>query len=151
MKKFFLCLSFLTTILTTTAQAKDHNFGIGLMGGDPVGVNAKFWFSNAIAADVAVGYSFLGPDGVQIHGDVLYHLFSIFDVNKGSMPIYLGVGSRLKFQTGDNKFGIRFPIGVEYIFDSAPIGIFAEAVPVLDLSPSTKAGFNGGAGIRWLF
>ncbi len=49
----------------------------------------------------------------------------------------------LKFKDDDGRgrnendamFGIRFPLGITYLFEDAPLDLFFELVPVLDLSP----------------
>ena len=64
--------------------------------------------------------------------------------------LYYGIGGRVIFQD-DPRFGARIPIGLDYQFTSAPIDIFLELVPILDLAPSTNFNLGGGIGVRfWL-
>ena len=64
--------------------------------------------------------------------------------------IYVGIGGRVVL--ADNpSFGIRIPVGIDYLFADAPIDIFLELVPIMDLSPKTDFGIGGGIGIRYWF
>lgn len=136
------------------AVAGDKGFGVGVILGEPLGLSGKFWLTETIAIDGAAAWSFADDEGVQFHADVLYHKFDLFKVKEGKLPIYFGVGARIKFAVDDdddNRFGIRVPVGIDYIFAKAPLDIFFELVPVLDLAPSTKFRFNGAVGIRYFF
>ncbi|MBP2681688.1 MAG: hypothetical protein H6Q78_1551, partial [Candidatus Krumholzibacteriota bacterium] len=45
----------------------------------------------------------------------------------------------------------RVPVGLTYIFDGAPLDIFFEIVPILDLIPDTEFDANAAIGIRFYF
>ena len=78
------------------------------------------------------------------------HFFNAISVSKGKLPIYVGIGGRVVL--ADNpSFGIRIPVGIDYLFADAPIDIFLELVPIMDLSPKTDFGIGGGIGIRYWF
>jgi len=47
--------------------------------------------------------------------------------------------------------GIRFPVGVAYLFDDAPVDLFLEVAPTLDLVPGTYLDFDAGLGVRYYF
>jgi hypothetical protein len=47
--------------------------------------------------------------------------------------------------------GIRVPLGLEYLFASPSLGVFAEIVPIFDLSPKTAVDLNGAIGVRFYF
>jgi hypothetical protein len=51
----------------------------------------------------------------------------------------------------DPLIGVRVPIGLDYLFSDAPIDIFLEIVPILDLAPATEFDLGGGIGIRYWF
>jgi hypothetical protein len=65
--------------------------------------------------------------------------------------LYFGIGGRIIFQSNDTNLGIRVPVGLDYLFSSAPVDIFLEVVPILDLTPSTDLDFGGGIGVRYWF
>lgn len=65
------------------------------------------------------------------------------------MPLYVGVGGRVKFtEHGDNLAGIRVPIGVAYLLPEQRLEFYAEVAPILDVAPTTTVNRNGGIGIR---
>jgi hypothetical protein len=47
--------------------------------------------------------------------------------------------------------GVRFPFGLNYIFEKQPLEVFYEIAPILDLVPSTKFGLNSAVGVRYFF
>ncbi len=126
--------------------------GLGPLLGEPTGVGMKLWLSTSTAVDAGAGWSFVDPDGFQLHGDFLFHKFDLFHVDRGDLPLYIGVGGRVKFvEHGDNRAGVRFPVGVSYLFPDSRLEGFAEVAPILDLAPSTRLEWNGGVGLRYYF
>ena len=69
------------------------------------------------------------------------------------MPIYIGVGGlfRIRDDNRDNQAGVRIPVGISYMFDNAPIDVFAEIGPALDVTPDVRGEMTGGVGIRFWF
>ena len=148
MKKILFILTF-SFILSTAALAGEE-IGIGVIVGEPTGLSGKMWMSNNTAIDLGLAWSFSGENTFHIHGDYLWHNFSLINVEKGKLPLYFGVGARARFGT-DTQFGIRFPVGLAYLFKQAPIDIFLEFAPIMDLIPDTKFDFNGAIGARFFF
>lgn len=134
------------------SDAVGGHFGIGLLLGEPTGISAKYFFSDTLAVDGAVGWSFDDETDLDLHGDVLWHKFDLFSVPKGRLPLYVGVGVRVSFRDhADDRVGVRVPVGVSYLFDELPLDVFVEVAPVLDFSPSTRGSVNAGIGARWWF
>ncbi len=126
--------------------------GVGALLGEPMGVTVKYWLSDTMAVDGGLGWSFVDPDGTQLHGDVLFHKFDLLRSDTRDLPLYVGVGGRVKFvEHGDNRAGIRVPLGASYLLPSQHLEFFAEVAPILDLAPSTTLEWNGGVGIRFYF
>lgn len=139
---------------STDRSASDYledRFGMGLMVGEPIGLTLKYWLNESWAVDGAIAESFHRENGLQLHSDILWHKFGVFDVSEGRLPLYFGAGVRGKFQDGDDEFGIRFPIGVTYMFDNRPIDVFFEVAPILTLTPSVRGDFNVVLGARFWF
>jgi hypothetical protein len=110
------------------------------------------WASQSTAFDIGLAWSFSGSGHFHIHGDYLFHRFSVFDVSEGSLPLYFGIGGRILLRdNADDKIGVRIPVGIEYFFEGAPIAVFGELVPILDLAPDTDFEINGGLGVRFYF
>ncbi len=136
---------------TKPASSFEHGkFGIGVIFGEPSGLSAKMWTTNTTGFDLGLAWSFSGDGNFHIHGDYLFHNFGVFDVSKGSLPVYIGIGGRILFQD-NTKVGIRLPIGLEYYFADWPLAVFGEIVPILDLAPDTEFDINGGIGLRFYF
>jgi hypothetical protein len=73
------------------------------------------------------------------------------EVDYGEVPVYLGVGGRLKLQENDeDKFGIRFPVGLAYEFVDVPVDLFVEVVPIWDVALSYDFDLEGGVGLRFI-
>jgi hypothetical protein len=82
--------------------------------------------------------------------DYLLHSFRLIDVPEGKLPFYYGIGGRLK--TSDKtRLGVRVPLGLAYLFQTAPIDIFLEVVPILDFIPKTDFRINAALGARYYF
>lgn len=144
-------------ITTMAAQAQDKGFGLGIIAGEPTGLNGKSWLSQNTALDFTAAWSFAhggrrgsDNDAVQLHADYLIHHFTLIPVDKGKLPFYYGIGARVVL--GDKTgLGARIPVGLDYHFQNARVDIFFEIVPVLDLIPSTVFDLNGAIGVRFWF
>lgn len=141
--------------LTTSSPSlslNDRRFEAGAIFGEPTGASLKYWLNDTMAVDGAVGWAFRDDSDLYLHSDVLWHKFDVFNVSKGSLPLYFGVGALVKFRDhADDIYGIRFPIGVNYLFENAPVSLFLEVAPVLDVAPSTRGDITAGVGVRYRF
>lgn len=137
-------------LLVGPAAGQGTGFGAGVIVGEPTGISLKNWLGRTTAFDIGVAWSFSNEDAVHIHADYLVHKFGVFKVEKGEMPLYFGIGGRIKFED-DVKVGVRIPIGTDYFFVEAPIDLFFEVVPLLELAPDTDLDVNAGLGIRYFF
>jgi hypothetical protein len=134
------------------ALADQGRFGLGLMLGEPTGVNAKYFIDRYNALDAGVGWSLTDDHDFHLHADYLYHVYSLVHSESGEAPIYFGVGARILFRDNkDNKAGIRIPVGLDYLFGNSPFDVFMEIVPIVDLSPDTDLDVEGVIGARFFF
>ncbi len=143
-------------LAAVTAQAQRGGTGFGVIVGEPTGITAKHWLDDTTAIDLAFGASFEGRTSIHLHGDYLWHNFSIFPVDQGQLPIYYGVGARYKdnrARSGRTRdhFGIRVPFGIAYHLENRPLEIFGEIVPIFDLTPKTGVSLNAAVGFRIYF
>ena len=143
----------LTILVCGSVSADNGTFGLGVIIGEPTGISGKLWLSGETAIDGAVAWSVDKHAKFQIHGDFLIHRFDLIKVDKGRLPLYYGIGGRIKIWDNDHddNVGVRFPIGLEYLFANVPLDLFLEVVPILDLAPETDLEFNGAMGIRYFF
>jgi len=139
-----------------------RDFGLGVIIGEPTGLSAKWWVSPGNAFDAGAAWSFADNPSLQLHGDYLYHRNYHFDSPdlEGTLPWYFGIGGRMKLSDDDDPgrrnvdddlLGVRFPVGVGWTFDEAPIEVFLELVPIIDIAPETDFSINGALGARYYF
>jgi hypothetical protein len=143
MKKIVFIIS-LSLLLISSSYSQYGRLGLGIVFGEPVGISAKLKTGFYNAFDFAVAWSVKEDRHMLLQADYVWHNFNLTNVESGRLPLYYGLGVRAVF-SNDPQFGVRVPIGLNYQFTTAPVDIFAELVPILDLIPST--GFNFGAGL----
>jgi hypothetical protein len=134
-------------MITMILAAQNSGLGIGVILGEPTGLSAKMWSGSNMALDAAAAWSFGDNGAIHLHADMLWHNFNLIDQ---SLPVYYGIGGKVKL-ADDPMIGVRIPVGIAYQVSSAPLDIFLELVPVLDLAPDTSFGFNGALGVRYYF
>lgn len=145
--------AFVLLSLASVAAAESRgkgDFGLGIILGDPAGVNMKYWTGPTTALGASVAWSVGKNKAFLAHVDYLFHDFEMFKVNSGRLGVYYGVGGRLR-TNGETRVGIRIPLGVTYLFERAPLDIFFEVAPLLDIIPETKGDVQGGLGVRIYF
>ena len=147
------------TALAQSTLAERGPFGVGAMygmtGPNPrylAGITAKYFLDETNAFDGAVLRRLSSKDDWYIWADYLYHFRSLITVEQGEVPVYLGIGGRLKLQeSNEDKFGIRFPVGLAYEFAGLPVDVFLEVVPIWDVALSYDFDLEGGLGVRFYF
>lgn len=156
MKYKIAAITILLAVTATNARARD-TFGLGFIIGEPTGLSLKYWLDKEHAIDGAAAWSSSENDSFQLHADYLIHNYEL--LNADNLPVYYGLGARLKFKDHDGRgrnrndaiFGIRIPLGVTYLFDDAPLDLFFELVPVLDIAPDVDLDINAAIGLRFYF
>jgi len=137
-------------LFSSMTWAQDRGLGAGIILGEPTGLSGKGWVSRQTAIDVGLAYSFRSKGYFHIHGDYLWHFPDVIESTE-HIPLYAGIGGRLAVGRGSGIFGVRIPFGVAWWLRTAPIEIFLEAAPILDLAPATELSGNGGIGARFYF
>ncbi|HPS65901.1 MAG TPA: DUF3996 domain-containing protein [Ignavibacteria bacterium] len=153
--KIFIALVIVIISITATSTfAQRSGTGLGLMLGEPTGVNLKSWISESSAFDVGLAWSFTHEGSLHIHADYLYHNYNLIN---SDIPFYVGIGGRIKLHNtseggkDDARLGVRVPVGLDFFIKDIPVDIFVEIAPIVDLTPSTEVTFNGGVGFRYFF
>jgi hypothetical protein len=153
-----------------SAQALDNTSNktnaIGVIFGEPTGITAKFLLQNNHAIDAGLALSF--DSYVLLYSDYLFQFPGAFgsstEFAKQLKP-YVGVGAEFLFDENTGRyndhyfgnssasigFGIRIPLGVEWVALDAPIGVFVELVPGVGIAPGTYGFVQGGVGARLYF
>ena len=150
MKRKIYSIVFFSLFFISSILAQDRGTGVGIIIGEPTGISAKHWLSSTTAIDGAIAWSFVDEGAFHIHADYLLHSFHLIRIEEGKLPFYYGIGGRLK-TSGDARLGVRVPLGLAYIFQTTPIDIFLEIVPILDIIPQTDFRINAALGARYFF
>ncbi len=148
MQKVILIIA--VVLFSTALFSQDGGLGLGIILGEPTGLSVKMWTNENSALDAAAAWSFAGTGWIHVHADLLQHNFELINVNKGTLPLYYGLGAYLGLAS-DLRMGARVPIGLAYLFYGAPVDAFAEVVPGLALLPKINFKLAGAIGIRYFF
>lgn len=157
-------LPFAFVLLGPSAFAQSSGFGLGIMLGDPTGFCGKGWIGSDRAIDFGVAWGLVHNGYFHLHADYLFHKMDLIPVSKGRLPLYFGPGLRMR-SWGSNGYyvngesykgsrvdiGVRFPVGLAYLFDNAPVDVFIEVVPTMGILPSTSFDFDAAVGGRYWF
>lgn len=153
-------IAVVTMLMAVAGARAEDGLGIGVIVGEPTGLSVKKWISPTHAIDGALAWSFSENDSFQIHADYLFHDFNVVKIQPGRLPLYAGLGVRVKVKSDDNGhgrneddalIGIRVPFGLSYLLDRSPLDLFAEIVPILDVAPDTDFDLNLAVGARFYF
>jgi hypothetical protein len=150
MKKYLSYLIFIVIVSASFIHSQNKGFGLGIIIGEPTGVSFKYWTGSNSAFDGAVAWSFIDGGALHIHADYILHSFNLIPVPSGTLPLYYGIGARIKL-LDKASFGVRVPVGLAYLFSGTPIDIFLEVVPILNLAPKTDFKINAAIGGRYFF
>ena len=156
-KKALISSAALALMLTLPgiSRANSDGFGLGFIAGEPTGVSGKLWMSHNTALDMAVAWSSSGDgnDDLHLQADHVWHDFGLLSVDEGRLPVYYGIGARVRLDdgAGDDGLGVRFPVGLAYLFQGNKVDIFGEVVPTLEVTPDTNFDVEGGIGLRYFF
>jgi hypothetical protein len=124
-------------------------FGLGLIVGEPSGLNAQIFWGPKSAVDITAAWSW--NDWFMTMAD-----FQIYDYI-GDAPRewrwWYGLGGYLALpENQDGTLGIRVPLGIQYHVPHSQIDLWVEAAPALQVVPDTEAEFHAGLGVTvWLW
>lgn len=140
------------------------DLGLGLMLGEPTGVDLKYWLESNRALHFGLAYSF--DHYGQLTGDYLFEFPNVFRGREGAQFVpYVGIGAAFFFGAGYTDdagryhdyhgnsagLGARVPLGIEFLPHGTPIGITAELAPGVALIPGTFGFIQGYVGARFYF
>jgi hypothetical protein len=152
-----LLLTLVVLLQGSTARSQERTYDVdagdwevGVILGEPTGLSVKLWTTEETAFDFGFAWSFSKDGHLHIHADYLFHNFDVIGVEEGLLPLYFGVGGRLRLED-DSRLGVRFAVGIEYVFEEHPFSAFFEVAPIVDFIPDTEGSINGGLGFRYIF
>jgi len=157
--KRIFCLTIILLMGYTFCFAQSTGFGMGIVLGEPTGLNFKLWLGGPSALDLGLAWAFFEPNTntLQVYADYLFHFLDLFKLpaNAGRLVLYFGAGGRiLVFNTEGNlplSLGVRIPVGLTYFIPNVPMDVFLEIVPIMALLPATAFQASAGLGVRFFF
>lgn len=169
----------LTALPTAAARAQEgtHQFGAGIMVGDPIGLSAKYYLMNrqkmALAAGLGEVEHRFDDDGLHLHLDVLWHPVALTRQPSFNLGLHVGVGGRLLFDDedcdrngcyddDDTHVGARVPFGLTMDFFKVHLDVFFELAMVVDFliidnddrfdgDDDDRVNLNAALGVRYYF
>jgi hypothetical protein len=147
----------ITTLVTSTAAHAEHNFGAGVVLGDPTGLSFKYNINSAHSVDAALAWS--DSINIHMHANFLWNKYKLFYLDQYPVDWYFGAGVRLREREKDRyekdddglQLGLRAPIGLKFMFLDPRVEIFAETAVVFNFVPDTDADLDFGIGARYYF
>jgi len=158
----FVILALLAfTLLGGMAHQAKAQVNLGLRFGYPTGLDATFGTGNNQELNLALGGFWGGRDRDGSRDLYGYNFMVAYHWKRNLRPVGLkwyyglaGVVSRSNYRYGRRDyqddftgFAVGIPLGLEYSFDGAPIQLFAEIIPGIDINYGGLF-TGGGLGIR---
>lgn len=152
MKPIVIALAAALAFAATAEGARQGPFGLGIIVGEPTGLNGKLFLDDNNAIEAAVAWSLRGDNDLHVQADYLYHRYRALRVETGRLPLFFGLGGRVALRENrDDLVGLRIPVGLAYEFEDAPFDAFFQIVPLLELLPDTEFELEGALGARFWF
>jgi hypothetical protein len=149
-KKILLTLTLVLGCLWAAHSQKAYNSAIGLRLGYPVSVSYKHFISDPGAIEVFAGFRNYSGYGWFNVGAAYQHHFPISGVD--GLNWYAGGGASAFFWNFDIdndesnlSIGVLGVVGLDYKFDSAPVNISVDWMPIF-FANGYGNGFGGGYG-----
>ncbi len=168
----FICLILLLKFSITAHGAKPSagTAGIGAMAGTMGAIQAKYFFTQRDALDIAI--EFMDEPWTVLFADYYVHLNDAFGKTSNfsrQSQLYLGAGAGTGFWSRKQRCGrwkckwdplatgtgtgffVRLVVGAEWFFAKKPFGFFIEFAPSYMLHPTTGTAFDAVVGSRFYF
>jgi hypothetical protein len=145
-----LLISLLILLFNFTIDAQEKNLALGIIVGEPSGLNIKYFIDDQNALEVGSGYSLIrNLDRYYVYMAWLIR-FNANDQNK-YFPVYLGLGIRSTFKSKSplKEFGIRGTLGVTMFTETNIQEMFFEFAPVLKVVSVLNLSYDIYLGYRY--
>lgn len=146
-------LILLVVLLVISAQvlSAPNQMGLGVMLGNPTGLNGKYWLDNKHAVDGGAAFAFGKRTNLSLHSDYLFHSEEAFFYNDvHALDLYFGLGGRMEFGDAIN-LGVRLPLGLVHRMKNDTADIFTEIAPILDFVGRSGLDLHLAVGARYYF
>ncbi len=148
MRKLLFVMVLLFSSLSVYAQGAGQT-GVGIMLGNPTGLNVKKWTSDTQAIDAGAGISIGKHTNFSMHSDYLWHSKdALYFHDTTPLDLYYGLGGRMEF-ADSIELGLRVPIGVAHNLADSKSDMFAEIAPIADFVNSKRLEIHLTFGARY--
>jgi hypothetical protein len=151
MKKIFPVLAIvLSAAGSGAAFAPENGFGVGIVLGSPSGLSGSLPMGETNAINAVIGYDAVGHANLHLQADYVWIRNEILPVESGRVSLYYGPGA-FAVISGHAALGVRAVVGVDYWFQEAPVQLFLELGPGINVLPNTAPAASAGLGARYYF
>jgi len=145
--KLVLFLSLACSSFSLLASDK----GLGIMLGNPTGINGKLKLSAQRSMDAGLGIALVGGNPVSLHSDYLWEKDdALYFKDTYSLDFYFGIGGRMEF-SDSIYLGPRIPVVVSHQLEKSEADVFFEAAPIFDFIGKQGYEINLLFGSRFYF
>ena len=142
MKRYTTFALIIILALSTYAYGQpSKKFGAGLVFGEPTGISARYWLKENRSLNSYLSWNNEPASNFRLQGSYVFYHFDLLGLepDAGQLPLYYGLGVHARLGN-ESEFGLRAPIGISYIFNTAPLDIFMEFAPTVTLFPDLEFG-----------
>ena len=143
-------LAFAITPTLATAQAPE-GFGIGIVVGEPSGITASLPIGATNSLNLTAGYGLSHHEAnLTLLGNYVWHERELVTVDAGKVSLYYGPGVRVLLAEAA-EVGLGVTLGIDYLVETAPLQIYLEICPGINIVPNTNMNATAGLGARYFF
>lgn len=137
--------------LCSGSVSAQGRFGLGVIIGQPSGFSMKYWLDSRNSIDGIIGADLGRHGGMSLVCDWAHHWADLTPVSRGRFLLGAGAGAFVGVGGRDAEFGVRVKVLADYVFAPAPVNIFLEIAPAVQIIDGPDLGVQGGLGVRWFF
>jgi hypothetical protein len=146
-KTLWLCCLLLA--LGTTLHAQSYTKGIGARLGFPAGLSYKQFIGNTLAIEGIGGINGINTDRLSYNLTILAVNHS--EVLMENLSLMYGGGGHLGSYDEAFEFGVDGILGLEFVFDGAPIAFSFDIKPALSITTNIQPIVGGAFTLRYVF
>jgi hypothetical protein len=140
----FLCSA--SAFSETNASPSRNEIGLGLVLGEPSGINGQFYWDQRSSIGVTVAWS--TRDWFFAAAD--YQRDEKLADSPPEWRWFWGAGAYIGAPAKERGLlGARIPLGLKYHIPQSPVDVWGEIVPALRIIPDTKPEIQGGIGVTF--
>jgi hypothetical protein len=148
MLKRILFSILLLVLVAQVSFSQRSGLGIGLVLGNPTGIDCKGWVTRSGAIHVSIGWPALDAHGsTALSAEYLWHSF-VFRSHE-SFPLFYGIGGF--FGLSNSIIAARGILGIAWWPRRSDFDIFLQLMPALYFEPTSEFDFDFQFGVRYFF